>query len=666
MADNSTPTILESIWYALQQLPALVRQMDPEIGVIKSLQPTVEAIVAVQKFDRPHEDAAPLDILGIVSQLPTALSNIAADWTALKPALQRVLAFIVEQLPTLVSQLPSLLAEMPIMALDNDPNAPKMDIVALLPKLTSELPYLLEFFEPQLPDLMPNLAAAIDTISTINIETILPGYVEPVVIEPEHLSLVGGSGSDTLVGFNGNDTLNGGGGADRLVGAGGNDLYIVDNASDVVQESANAGIDTVQSGVSYTLGANLENLTLTGSASKGVGNDLNNTITGNDVANRLEGGKGADTLIGGAGADTMIGGDGDDVYYVDNASDVVTEGAQSAIAKFFGVKDTTGNDKVYASINYTLGANVENLKLVGAAVSGSGNSLNNIIIGNEMNNVLTGNGGNDTLDGGIGADTMKGGTGNDIYFVDNLGDTIVDGGGNDSVVATIDYTISQSFIENLTLFGYDAVYGTGNSGNNVLVGSLGDNVLDGAGGNDTLYGGEGNDVLKGGAGTDRLFGGGGMDTLIGGAGNDFLSGGVGADTYVFSRGSGQDVIRDGDATYFDSNYDGVLNAEDEVNDVLEFTDVNSNQLWFSRSGQDLVVSVIGTSDKVTIEQWYDRDAYHVEQFKAADGKVLLDGDVNRLVSAMSSFAPPASGQTSLSSSYQNKLEPVLAATWKTA
>lgn len=78
----------------------------------------------------------------------------------------------------------------------------------------------------------------------------------------------------------------------------------------------------------------------------------------------------------------------------------------------------------------------------------------------------------------------------------------------------------------------------------------------------------------------------------------------------------------------------------------------------------LEVSVIGTSDKFTIQSWYSGSAYRVEQFRTADGQVLLDGQVENLVQAMAAFAPPAAGQTTLPPAYQAALAPVLVANWQ--
>jgi Ca2+-binding RTX toxin-like protein len=353
-------------------------------------------------------------------------------------------------------------------------------------------------------------------------------------------TLTGGSANDHLNGDAGNDTLNGGGGADRMTGGDGSDTYFVDNLFDVVSETnavaATGGIDTVNSLLATNvLGANVENLRLLATtAANGTGNALNNTIfagagnnilnggdgvdtasyafatsavtvslavttaqatggsgsdtllafenlTGSNFNDTLTGNAGANTLNGGAGADTLIGGDGSDAYVVDNVGDVVSEA--NAVAA------TGGTDTVSSSLAaYTLGANVENLRLLATtAANGTGNTLNNTLFAGAGNNILNGGDGVDTASYAFAAT---------------------------AVVASLAVTTAQA---------------TGGSGSDTL---LAFENLAGSNFNDTLTGNAGANTLSGGAGNDALNGAAGNDTLDGGAGADTLVGGDGSDIYI--------------------------------------------------------------------------------------------------------------------------------------
>ena len=340
-------------------------------------------------------------------------------------------------------------------------------------------------------------AAGTDTVQSSITYTLGANLENLILTGAAAINGTGNTGNNILTGNTGNNSLNGGAGADNMAGGLGDDTYVVDNIGDVVTEAAGAGTDTVQSSITYTLGANLENLTLTGAAAiNGTGNTSNNILTGNT---------GNNILNGGTGADNMAGGLGDDTYVVDNALDVVTEAAGA------------GTDTVQSSITYTLGANLENLTLTGAAaISGTGNNLDNIITGNTANNILSGGDGNDTLNGGAGADTLIGGFGNDTYVVDNAGDSVIEnsGAGTDTVQSSISYTLGAN-LENLTLTGAAAISGTGNDLNNVIQGNAANNTLTGGLGSDTLNGGNGNDTFVYTSISDSAFGPSNQDTITG-------------------------------------------------------------------------------------------------------------------------------------------------------
>jgi Ca2+-binding RTX toxin-like protein len=253
---------------------------------------------------------------------------------------------------------------------------------------------------------------------------------------------------------------------------------------------------------------------------------------------------------------------GNDTYVVDNVGDVVDE------------TNGDGIDTVQSSVSFSLSDPVhaigalENLTLTGSAViTGTGNDLDNVLIGNAANNVLIGLGGNDRLDGGLGADLMQGGLGNDTYVVDNVGDVVDETGGDgiDTVQASVSFSLADPVhalgdIENLTLTGTAAINGTGNALANTLIGNAGNNVLAGLGGADVLDGGAGIDTasyaaspsgvsvsLMTGVGSggdaegdtliriENLTGSAFNDTLEGDGGNNVLVGGGGLDTVSYEH-----------------------------------------------------------------------------------------------------------------------------------
>ena len=257
-----------------------------------------------------------------------------------------------------------------------------------------------------------------------------------------------------------------------------------------------AGVTTGTTALNVDASALSSGLSITGNAGA-------NVLTGTSANDTLKGGAGDDTLDGGTGNNTLIGGTGNDSYVVDALTDGVSEGLAA------------GTDTVVASLNYTLGANVENLELTGSALNGTGNTLANILTGTSGNNVLTGGVGNDTLIGGDGIDTVTGGTENDrIEMLVTAGNVdIADGGaGTDTLalvggvgVVVVDLSsltdqvtsiggtteaLVQKNFEHLDASGLgSSVHATGSGGANLLIGSDGADQLTGNAGNDQLAAG---------------------------------------------------------------------------------------------------------------------------------------------------------------------------------
>ncbi len=449
----------------------------------------------------------------------------------------------------------------------------------------------------------------------------------------------GTSDNEQLIGTDGNDHLDGGAGEDTLQGGLGDDYYIVNSIDDKVSELANQGFDSVVASVNYTLSDNVENLFLAGNATVGTGNSADNFLVGNqNLASTLYGKDGNDVIMGGAGkdflygdagndylnggagADYMAGGAGNDYYVVDTADSFtlmsvpwgqMVQGPQGWIMMPTTILTTMfipgdqivenageGVDSVLSSVNYTLSNNVENLFLTGNATVGTGNSGDNSMSANQslastLNGLngndylyggagidsLNGGLGNDYLNGGAGADSLVGATGNDYYVVDSGQDQVVetDGAGVDSVVASVDYTLSDN-VENLFLTG-NAILGHGNSSDNYLVAnSTLHSWLSGDEGNDVIMGGAGNDVVSGDGGDYYLNGSAGNDSLYGGTGNDYITGGEGNDTLVGNSPTdgrlGNDILIGGagrDAfNFYYSTYSGSFTAMD-VAVIADFT-----------------------------------------------------------------------------------------------
>lgn len=327
----------------------------------------------------------------------------------------------------------------------------------------------------------------------------------------------------------------------------------------------------------------------------------------------------------------------------------------------------------------------------------------NMITGTTAAETLIGTAGNDVLDGGAGNDWLYGGAGDDTYLFGygNGKDVIhmhayetADDGGKDTLrfksgvrPEDVEYFYQQdSFASDGSHVDGGLVFRLKSTGEQVTLtdffspyeGKLHLGAIEFADGGsldpmqvmfdiissggqdqaDYIYGDDMmSEILSGMGGDDQIFGRGGNDLLAGGTGNDQLYGGLGDDTYLFGKGDGSDTI---------------FNQDASGNDTLRFMDgIQAEQLWFQQSNEDLVVSLIGTDDKVTIDGWFANPqdwvtptGNQLDQIRSGDGKTLLDSQVQNLVAAMSSLTPPAAGQTSLSADYHSQLDAVIAANWK--
>jgi Ca2+-binding RTX toxin-like protein len=434
------------------------------------------------------------------------------------------------------------------------------------------------------------------------------------------------------------------------------------------------------------------------SLSGGQGDDVLLAVAGKDS---LVGGLGNDTLIGGLGNDLLDGGAGADLYFYArgdgadtlevDSQDTITLGAGIAKSDVVIGKLDAASNTVVLQVKGATGASVDSLTLLDAGqwdglklnlgseviITGAqimalatqpedltltGTAGSDNLDGKDGNDTLSGRAGNDTLKGGAGTDWLTGGKGSDVldggagadtyaYSRGDGPDTLL-ADGQDTVVFdlgirqadllvgklgasaanTVDVLIrngSTSTADMLTLAnasslaGLQLKFADGSSltGAEILaIATKPDSLtLTGTTKADKLTGKDGNDTLSGLAGNDTLAGGKGNDSLIGGKGND---------TYLFNRGDGQDVIVDTDSTLFNS-------------DLLKLGGATSKQLWLTKSGSNLNIQILGTQDKVTVQNWFAGSANQVEKITASDGKSLSASKVNALVNAMASFTPPA-------------------------
>ncbi len=439
--------------------------------------------------------------------------------------------------------------------------------------------------------------------------------------------LDGGAGDDTLLGGTSNDTIYGGSGNDYLQGNSGSDTYIFGkgDGSDIIQNYADdysTAMDTLQYGASiddimvakenndlrislkettdsvlirdwfsgspyqidqiqFSDATVLDSLHLEGKIANTInGTDANETIVGGSFSDEIYGGAGSDTIYGGAGNDAMYGEDGDDTIF--------------------------SND-----VNY--GDNGDNLL--------DGGSGNDRLVAGDGLDILLGGAGDDRLecgDGGLAR--MIGGAGNDTYCVDSAGDTIIENvnEGHDivNVWGAVEYYTLGENIEDLNL-GYAAHHGTGNNLDNTIKGNGNHNTLIGAAGDDEIWGYSGDDTIDGGTGNDYLIGS-STQWRYWWDWRDLSSEANGNDTYLFKRGSGQDMIFDRDVSF--SNTDTILlDNSIQPEDLMLRREMGTN-IW--NTADNLALSIAGTTDRMTVANWFDETGeWQVEHIQFADGTV---------------------------------------------
>lgn len=492
--------------------------------------------------------------------------------------------------------------------------------------------------------------------------------------------LYGGAGQDTLYGGDGADWLEGGAGNDTLYGGNGADTYYFEKGwgfdliqteyvfyacekqvadtilfgpgispSDIVVRADLHYGDTLEllykSGNSYASSISINGFFYTQHMKGPIGQvqfadgtvwnrdkilsflpSLRQGTAGNDV---LVGGSGGDVLTGGKGNDILFGGEGSDTYYFEKG---------------------WGDDIIYNEDNSS--GKKDAIKF------GAGITSKDIVLQMGMNRelILTRKGSKDKI------------TVSDYFNIDS---------------PNFNYLIDEIRFANGTVWNEQYIRNQlsckTTSGDDGLYGTRGNDEIHGLAGNDTLYGGAGNDKLYGDQGNDELYGGYGDDLLVGGAGNDTLYGGSGNDVYYFEKGWGQDVV---DNRYQNDNpYQNSILGGDPENSVIRFgAGIAAASMIAARSGGDLKLSILGSTDTITVKDYFANEKTRIREIQFADGarwdastiaqKVAAPQQassaamysVDALVSAMAAFAPPAAGESTLMAiQRQQPFMPMLAA-----
>lgn len=439
-------------------------------------------------------------------------------------------------------------------------------------------------------------------------------------------NIIGSAYNDTLIGNAADNIIMGGGGADAIDGKGGFDWASYADAAASINANLTAGT-VVTGGVTDTL-ISIEGI---------IGSAFNDIFTGT---------AGADAFRGNGGIDQASGGAGDDTYYVDL-------GGRTVINDVVFSQSVVQSGKYVSTYESTLGNAGQD-----TVVFGEGIDIADIIVAQTESFWVI-----QSTDGPL-MSPLPGGIDLNITILDDLlvtssanlatGDGVTIGGWfayaqlmHTITNPTSGHTRVETFVFanglEISVGGISAVASDLDDVSSTWTGTAANEWYSGRGGDDVINGGGGNDILIGGAGNDTINGGNGNDVLVGGSGNDILRGGAGYDIYSFGRDDDQDTIQQNNA---DANGGLLIFGED----------IRHDQLWFAQSGQNLVVSVIGTTDQVTVAGFFGAGVREVTEFRA--GGFSLDTSatssaVQQLVSAMAAFSPPSAGQMELNSEIRN-------------
>ena len=461
-------------------------------------------------------------------------------------------------------------------------------------------------------------------------------------------TLRGDAGANELRGLGGIDVLEGGGGADTLKGGdkGWNVASYQHAPAGVIADLSNPAANTGDAA-----GDTYEDIRiLHGSAHADTlrGDGAANQLWGGDGDDRLEGGHGNDRLVGGAGADVLDGGANvDTASYRDSRTRITADLANPANNRGEAAGDT------YIGIEYLEGSRFSD--------SLRGDDRSNRIWGLQGRDTLRGLRGKDLLFGGPGDDELRGGAGDDTLYGGRGADVLNGGTGHDTAAY---YRADTGVYADLSDQYFNSGEAAGDSYRSIeslfgsefddrLFGDDGANAFRGAGGSDTIEGRGGDDTIYGDGDYDDDNDGVDNDILDGGAGDDKLIGGKGDDTYRFGRGGDADTI--------------VNRGEGASDDKVVFgAGIDADQLWFEQGGvahRDLTVLIVGTGDSVTIEDWYEGENNTLD-FELSDGRRLVETDVWRMVSAMSTMVEPGADASEWTTDQHADLDPLVTAYWR--